>query len=60
MKEIEAELIKSLQRIVGLTGDHKKMRDYKLKIKKVECLLAELDLILSEFEEYEKPEQDII
>ncbi len=60
MKEIESTLIKYLQRMVGLSGIYKNMRGYRIKIKKIECLLAKLDLILTEFEEYEKPEEDII
>ncbi|MDO8549792.1 MAG: hypothetical protein Q7S39_06545 [Ignavibacteria bacterium] len=60
-KKIEALLVKSLQRIIGLSGGCKIQRDYELKIKKIECLLFEVDYILSEFEEFEKPKDpDII
>jgi len=61
MKEIVGTIIKCLQRMIGLTGSYKSQGDIKLKMKKLDCLLCEIDLMITEFEAYEEHiDEDII
>lgn len=58
LKEIISRMVNSLRIIITLSSTYKLCKDSELKLKKIDCLLTEAELIIEELEQFEKEVMD--
>jgi hypothetical protein len=54
LKEVEGSLVQCVRRILNLNGRCRNLKTYRIKVKNIKCLIAELDYVITQFEEAEK------